>query len=364
MIVLALDTCLAACSAAVYDQEADRVLAARFEKMDKGHAEALAPMVEACLKEGGLVPSAISRIAVTKGPGTFTGLRVGLALAHGMATALSCEIIGINTLQATAAPVLTAHDRVIVIHQAGATGKFYSGEISVQTGDEAVHFMSAEDVQDLLRSGLAVLGTGIDAFSSLVTGTRIVGHDLPSAAGFARFAANLKASRDLPQPLYLREPDAKPSPGNDATKMRNAEAPDLAALARLHGLSFDTGWSAESLALALALSGSGALLLIRDGEARSFVQYQIVAGEAEINAICTEPRWRGQGLARQLLVALMADLKSKNITRLHLDVAADNGPAVRLYKAQGFAVVGRRKGYYARKNAEAVDALLMSKQLT
>ncbi len=363
MIVLALDTCFGACSVAVYDGAADLVLASRFERMDRGHAEALAPMVDVCLKEAGLIPTAITRIAVTKGPGTFTGLRVGLSLAHGMATALSCEIVGLNSLQATAAAVLTAHKKVIVIHQAGATGKFYAGEISAGTGDDAVRFATTEVVQGLLRADIGMLGTGADAFQSENTGSRITGHDLPSAQGFVRFAASLKASCALPQPLYLREPDAKPSPGRNATSIRQAGDADLGAMSRLHGLGFAVGWNAESFSSALALPGGAALVLVCDGEVRSFIQYQVAADEAAINTICTEPRWRGRGFARQLLSAVLADLKSKNVARLHLDVAMDNAVAVRLYKAHGFVIKGRRKQYYARKNSEAVDALLMSKAL-
>lgn len=358
MIVLALDTCLGACSVAIYDRTVDRVLASRFEKMDKGHAEALAPMVEACLKEAKLIPSAITRIAVTKGPGTFTGLRVGLSLAHGMATALECEIVGINSLQATAAPIFATQEKVIVIHRAGATGKFYAGVVSAETGDEAVHFATAEEVQGLMRPDISWLGTGAYTFAP-----RVAGHDLPSAEDFVRFAANLKATHILPQPLYLREPDAKPSTAKPATMIRKAQDADLATLARLHGLSFNAGWNAESFASALMLPGGAALVLVRDGEVRSFVQYQIAADKAEINTICTEPHWRGRGFARQLLTAAMADLKSKNVTRLHLEVAMDNAAAVRLYETQGFAVVGRRKQYYARENSAAVDALLMSKAL-
>ena len=79
MIVLALDTAQGACSAAVLDGE--RVLAAGSEPMTRGHQERLAPMVQALMVQAGIAFPALERIAVTVGPGSFTGLRVGIATA-------------------------------------------------------------------------------------------------------------------------------------------------------------------------------------------------------------------------------------------------------------------------------------------
>jgi tRNA threonylcarbamoyladenosine biosynthesis protein TsaB len=86
MIILGLDTCLSACSVAVLDGA--RVLAARSEVMARGHQERLAPMAQAVMAEAGLPFSAIRRLGVTVGPGSFTGLRVGVAFAKGLAAAL------------------------------------------------------------------------------------------------------------------------------------------------------------------------------------------------------------------------------------------------------------------------------------
>src|ERR1700694_4222158 len=101
MIVLALDTCLAACQAAVL--EGERVLASRSEPMLRGHQERLAPMVREVMDEAGLDFTALDRIAVTVGPGSFTGLRVGRAVAKGLRLALETPVVGIGVLEALAA---------------------------------------------------------------------------------------------------------------------------------------------------------------------------------------------------------------------------------------------------------------------
>src|SRR5215469_18736749 len=100
MNILAVDTALGACSVAVLAD--DQVLAHRLEFMERGHAEALAPMVEQAMRDAGVGFPALDRLGVTVGPGTFTGQRVGLAFMRGMRLALGRPLIGITSLEAMA----------------------------------------------------------------------------------------------------------------------------------------------------------------------------------------------------------------------------------------------------------------------
>src|ERR1700744_6532990 len=100
MIVLGLDTCLNVCSVAVLDGE--RVLASAREVMARGHQERLAPMARDVVAEAGIGFAALEGIAATVGPGSFTGLRVGVAFAKGLALALDKPTVGIGTLEALA----------------------------------------------------------------------------------------------------------------------------------------------------------------------------------------------------------------------------------------------------------------------
>ena len=91
MRILAIDTATAACSAAL--MVGDAIVARRFVAMARGHAESLIPMVEAVLAEAGAAYGDLDLIATTVGPGTFTGLRVGLAAARGLAVAGSLPVV-------------------------------------------------------------------------------------------------------------------------------------------------------------------------------------------------------------------------------------------------------------------------------
>jgi tRNA threonylcarbamoyladenosine biosynthesis protein TsaB len=101
--LLGLDTALGACQAAVLDGEAVRASAS--ELMQRGHQERLGPMVQQVMAEAGVAFGELDRIGVTVGPGSFTGVRVGLAFAKGLALALDIPLIGLGTLEALAASV-------------------------------------------------------------------------------------------------------------------------------------------------------------------------------------------------------------------------------------------------------------------
>ena len=103
LTILALDSATAACSAAVLS--GGGIAARRFAPMATGHAQALVPLIETVMTESGVTFAALDHIAVTVGPGAFTGLRVGLAAAQGIALAAAKPIGGVTTLEAVARAV-------------------------------------------------------------------------------------------------------------------------------------------------------------------------------------------------------------------------------------------------------------------
>src|SRR5258708_1627287 len=107
MLILAIDTALDACAAGVLDTDADELMAQESLAMKRGHAEALMPLIARVMKAAGLAFLSLDRIAVTTGPGSFTGLRVGLSAARGIALAANKPVVGLTTLTAYAAPVVS-----------------------------------------------------------------------------------------------------------------------------------------------------------------------------------------------------------------------------------------------------------------
>ncbi|MBN8907216.1 MAG: tRNA (adenosine(37)-N6)-threonylcarbamoyltransferase complex dimerization subunit type 1 TsaB, partial [Rhodospirillales bacterium] len=113
-----IDTALDACSAAVLDTQSTRLIAHESQPMQRGHAEALMPLLARVMKHAAMAFAALDRIAVTTGPGSFTGLRVGISAARGIALAAGKPIVGLTTLTAFAAPYVSesgAHPIMSVI---------------------------------------------------------------------------------------------------------------------------------------------------------------------------------------------------------------------------------------------------------
>src|SRR5215216_289695 len=115
MRILAIDTALKACSAALFDSAADEIVVSESVAMERGHAEALLPLITRVMDQGAAEFSDLDRIAVTVGPGSFTGLRVGIAAARGIALAAGKPAIGLSTLAALAAPLIAEDDSGAVV---------------------------------------------------------------------------------------------------------------------------------------------------------------------------------------------------------------------------------------------------------
>src|SRR6201996_9685784 len=109
MLILAIDTAMDACAACILDTEAGKLIAQESQAMKRGHAEALMPLIARVVREAGIGFAGLDRIAVTTGPGSFTGLRVGLSAARGIALAAGKPVLGVTTLTAFAAPVVSAN---------------------------------------------------------------------------------------------------------------------------------------------------------------------------------------------------------------------------------------------------------------
>jgi len=211
LIVLAIDTCLDACAAAVWAD--GRTLAARSEPMRRGHQERLGGLVSELMGEAGVGFAALDRIGVTVGPGSFTGLRVGLAFAKGLGLALARPVVGIGVLEALAA---CEPEELVAAVVAGPREQVYLQIFAAGRPLAAPDCLPIEIAAARLAEfagGRAVLlvGPGATSLAEVAPGARTVAHAAPDPATIARLAAQAQAPVAMPRPLYLRPPDARAS---------------------------------------------------------------------------------------------------------------------------------------------------------
>lgn len=134
------------------------------------------------------------------------------------------------------------------------------------------------------------------------------------------------------------------------------------ALADIHAACFPARpWRASELEAMMAQKGA---LCVALPEGSGFALAQSVLDEAELLTIAVRPEAQGKGHGRALMEALIAELAQGGVRWLHLEVDAENAPALALYRAFEFAETGRRKAYYTAPDGTARDALLMQRTIT
>ncbi|CCV15631.1 tRNA (adenosine(37)-N6)-threonylcarbamoyltransferase complex dimerization subunit type 1 TsaB [Mesorhizobium sp. STM 4661] len=230
MKLLAIDCAANLCAACVYDAAAGKELGRSVLDLGKGHAEHLMAIIDEALKAGGTGYAGLGAIAVSVGPGSFTGLRVGVSAARGLALALKIPAIGVTTLEALAAEAVATFPGRAVLSALDAGREeihaaFYD-EGSVLRYGPAVTTLS--QAVAMAVDGFPVLaGTAATQIAAAAGRTLDIGPTSATAdiAVYARLAAaqstGKKREDEKPKPLYLRGADAKPQAGFMLPRQKN-----------------------------------------------------------------------------------------------------------------------------------------------
>ena len=235
MILLALDTSANFCSATLYDCGQGKILSSKSEDIGRGHAERLMGLLAEVLESADLEYKDVSKIAAICGPGSFTGIRVGLATARGLALGLSIPVIGINALEAIAfqqnnngnnaeTPIVVALDA----KRGEVFAQIFSSSGEHLTTPQAV---SIDQISDFMPDQpFHIAGSGsqaiINAFGE--QSCEVISDQTAASIKYvARLAAQMPDDLNKPSPLYLRSADAKPQ--NNFSVKRVSSSPQQAA---------------------------------------------------------------------------------------------------------------------------------------
>jgi tRNA threonylcarbamoyl adenosine modification protein YeaZ len=219
MLVLAIDTALAACSAAVLDTEQATLLASESQPMTRGHAEALMPLIERVMIAADVGFAALDRIAVTTGPGSFTGLRVAISAARGLALAAGRPAVGLTTLSAYAAPLVTEARTDAILSAIDARHDQVYCQLVAGDGS-MLRRPAIAPIDDVLREiaehgALRVVGNAAQLLANRWPADapqplEVYPQPAPDIAWVAWLGAAADPTKAPARPLYLRPPDAKP----------------------------------------------------------------------------------------------------------------------------------------------------------
>lgn len=188
--ILAFDTSAAQCAAALL---LNGQISHKIEQMDKGQAERLIPLLEELLADAGVLWSDLSVIAVGTGPGNFTGVRISVAAARGLALGLGIPAIGVTRLEALA----EGQPRPVTVIEDARRGDVYVQRFD-ETGVAAAHILAADQLGPL---DTAITGSGCDGLAPV----------MPVVEAMLHIAARRAVTpQSRPAPFYLRGADASP----------------------------------------------------------------------------------------------------------------------------------------------------------
>lgn len=218
MRVLAIDTALAACSAAVLDSDSGNLAASESVPMTRGHAEALIPLIARVMDQAKTEFTDLDRIAVTVGPGSFTGLRVGISAARGISLAASKPAYGLTTLAAFAAPYLAKDDTTPVAVVIDARHEHVYLQVFGRGGRTLVAPRIAS-ISEAVRSAAVAPTRVVGSAANLIAAAWPAGEPAPKLVEetaapdivwVARLGTTAMEAHAAPKPFYLRAPDAQP----------------------------------------------------------------------------------------------------------------------------------------------------------
>lgn len=366
MYILGFDTTQAACSAAVYDTTTKQVCARVWQKMPRGHAEALPEIIQQTLLQANLSFKDIGKLATSIGPGTFTGVRVGLSAARGFALALNLPLVGITSLETIAANVDNYQNKLVL-----AVFDARRDEIYVQLFNNGqpcgpAQLLDVEQASKLAGNKPAeVVGTASELLACV--NKNLLNSDAPALPDAAIVAtlADYRDSKGQVQPLYLRRADAKAQkpllniePGKLVLKPATIAHSEI--LAEIHAQGFSNPWDADSIRQSLSSPGVSAMLAT-DGndEPLGFIIARDAAKEREILTLAVRLDARRRKVGQCLIEAISQPTADK----IFLEVSENNFAAQNLYEKMSFVVCGRRKKYYTENDGQKYDAILMEHTL-
>ncbi len=410
MKILVIDTTGATASVSVINEKKEIVSELSGDTMS--HLRKLMPMTEAVLKKSCTEKSELTHVAAAVGPGSFTGIRIGMASAMILAQAWNLPMAAVSSLMCYAEAF--PGERALICPMIDARhGQVFCGAFRLSGGENGEDALPEAVKEEKIRDGVEFVsmilqdtggesgtekiifcGDGAQRYASGAAERqeRCTVCD-PEPVSRARAAALLAlrmirvgqtTSCEEIRPVYLRKSEAERKreekrtekakkqevqeepvfelpPADEAISYRRASERDAEAAAALDALCFRTPWSRK--AFDGELDGSKDTIYIAAensrGELIGFAGIACVLDEGEVNRVAVHPLYRARGIADRMMDLLLDAAEGKGVKIQFLEVREANRQAIALYKNHGFSVVGRRDGYYAETGE---NALLMRRE--
>lgn len=384
MKILSIDTSSSICSVAILEDT--KIIKEMHNFSEKEHSETLMPMIDELFKTTNLSLDNIGLIACSVGPGSFTGIRIGIATVKAFADAKNIPVVGVNSLEAMAylgvsqkgdgeyVSILDARNDNVYF----AIYKMKKGQFSIYKNPEAMQISEAITYIDNLKLPIYFLGDIVNAdlarieqlYLSRVSIEKANSEDVnkheyltnvgPLAIGVAiaalnRYKNGIYGNSNSLTPMYLRKPQAQRQKEgkSDDISILEMSYTDLENI-KLNYSMFPNIWEYD--VLQDDYNDSKYIVIKQNEEIYGFAGFRTIFEEMEIMNIVTKVDKRNQGFASNMLSYILRYAHNHEMEKINLEVNENNLSAIKLYKTYGFQVVGKRNKYYK----DGGNAILMT----
>lgn len=349
MLVLAIDSSSEVLRLGIADD--DGIIASFDGKEERNHSEKIIPEIDRLLIKSNIDPKQIDALAVPKGPGSFTGLRVGIAAALGLAQSWRVEVLTAPTMKLERQFALRHNpDPVIVIHCRGEefyyTTDFDSG-INIAGALALIGEFSGRYFCGAGAARLAKFAHGRGIELRLTAPVTYSGGDLAMifASGVARAEQLDPANLDINY-LLRSQPEERKYP-EASVEIGDMTEGDLDEILAIERSSFTDPWDRKSFQTDISNEFAVTLSARAGGKCVGYLSCIALDDYGYIANIAVGKEFRSRGIGRALLDELKRRLRTADVSLMVLDVRVSNEAALRFYREYGFIVLTRRKGFYS-----------------
>ena len=327
------------------------------------------PMIKDSLEKANLSINNINLIVCDIGPGSFTGIRIGVATAKAFSDSLNIPCIAVNSLESLAYNLkrsLNDGDYICSIIDCKNDNCYYAVYMLEKGNYKEIISPETDSIEnlknliiDLSNKNITFVGDGVltykNKLSSMFTNAMFSEDNFLNSynlalCGLDKFKNN---KFDDVLPLYMKKPQAQIQleKKNTSIKISEMSLSDLEDIQNNLTTDFDDFWSYETLKQELLSSSSKYIVAKKENQIIGFGGLKIVLDQADIMNIVTKKTSRNEGIASLLLENLISICSTHNLKSITLEVAENNFPAIHLYKKFGFKQISTRTNYYKDKNA-------------
>ena len=395
MKILAIDTSSQVCSVTI--AEDNNILINLNNDDEKTHSVKLMPMVDEAFKTTGLTLDNIDLLSFCTGPGSFTGVRIGIATIKAFADVKNIPIVGVSSLESLAYNVKQNCDNNTLVCSLidAKNNNVYCGLYNFSDGDCTLLEMMGEDIDNVLNSiknyvpkfsKFIFVGNGSEVYKNkIILEFNILANSIAvsgevensninvvfasstsniqngisiATAGYNKFLKGEYGNSSSLLPIYLKKSQAERTL-EESIQILPLTEEDIHTISPIFASEFDEFWNIDILKNDFKNENSTYLVAKLHNEIVGFAGFLKVVDEANLMNIVTKVNKRQLGIGAKLLSAVISEAKKQNCTSITLEVNANNLPAIHLYEKFNFKRIGLRKKYYNNTD----DAILMAIQI-